>query len=222
MLARELPALHGVLSALRIEPSSYFLPWAHSLFVGAFSLDVASRLWDCYLRDGEVLLWRAALELLRARAARVAAEVGAGAERALACLLAPASNAELSEKLLFGAVQEHEDEVMLWLPLLGQKLPLPDACWDLQQNSYEWERAHAGASGGGGADGIAESMSMASFEEESARAAAAAEKPRSSHSLGSSLRLGGLFSTFGLGKPSRKTDPEVPPSPRKPPGASRS
>lgn len=39
----------------------YLLDWVYSVFAKAMPLDVACRVWDVYLRDGEEFLFRTAL-----------------------------------------------------------------------------------------------------------------------------------------------------------------
>ena len=39
--------------------------WFGTLFMTTVALDTAARVWDCYLRDGEMFVWRTALEILR-------------------------------------------------------------------------------------------------------------------------------------------------------------
>jgi len=141
VLEQELPVLHALFESLRIEPLDYFLPWLQALFVPVLTIDTAARLWDCYMRDGEVFLWRAAIELLRKRTNELLTEGTAGREHVLLLLRQPIDPMLIADKALFKSLQEKEDAVIQWLPLLQQKLPLPEHCWDLYANSYDSEGA---------------------------------------------------------------------------------
>ena len=59
-------------------------------------------MWDCYLRDGEVFAWRAAVELLRLLAPKLdALPADTPRAAALRLLLRPAAAAGVGEKALF-------------------------------------------------------------------------------------------------------------------------
>jgi alpha-tubulin suppressor-like RCC1 family protein len=64
LFAKILREVHAHFAALSVSPESYLLDWFMTLFSRALPFDAASRLWDCYLIEGEVFLFRAALALL--------------------------------------------------------------------------------------------------------------------------------------------------------------
>lgn len=64
LFAKTLREVHAHFAALSVSPESYLLDWFMTLFSRALPFDAASRLWDCYLIEGEVFLFRAALALL--------------------------------------------------------------------------------------------------------------------------------------------------------------
>lgn len=98
VLEQELPVLHALFESLRIEPLDYFLPWLQALFVPVLTIDTAARLWDCYMRDGEVFLWRAAIELLRKRTNELLTEGTAGREHVLLLLRQPIDPMLIADK----------------------------------------------------------------------------------------------------------------------------
>jgi hypothetical protein len=55
-VARELPQLHAHLSHLNVELASVLPSWLGTLFMTSLALDTAARVWDCYLRDGALLV----------------------------------------------------------------------------------------------------------------------------------------------------------------------
>lgn len=59
-----LPRLHRHFAASALTPDLYLLDWLYTVFAKAMPLDVASRVWDVFLRDGEQFLFRAALGML--------------------------------------------------------------------------------------------------------------------------------------------------------------
>ena len=65
MISRELPQTAEKLNALEVPYSAWLPNWHLSLFTSTLQLDTAARVWDCYLRDGEPLLWRVTLSLLK-------------------------------------------------------------------------------------------------------------------------------------------------------------
>jgi hypothetical protein len=60
-----LPLLQRHFEAHGVSRDLYLVDWRLSLFCRALQLDVAVRVWDCYLREGEVYFVRASLGLLR-------------------------------------------------------------------------------------------------------------------------------------------------------------
>lgn len=57
-LRRELPELMAHLTQLGVELEDFLPAWLSSLFLSTLALDTAARVWDCYLRDGEPLVWQ--------------------------------------------------------------------------------------------------------------------------------------------------------------------
>jgi len=51
---------------MRISPEHYLLDWFLTAFSRALPLDTASRIWDCFMLEGEVFLYRTALGILAA------------------------------------------------------------------------------------------------------------------------------------------------------------
>ena len=49
---------------LKIEPELYIFSWFQTVFVRVLPLRVASRVWDCFLVDGTIVLFRVALALI--------------------------------------------------------------------------------------------------------------------------------------------------------------
>jgi len=137
VLEQELPAVQQCLLSLGIAPDDYFELWLQALFVHILPLETCSRLWDCYLRDGEVLVWRAALELLRLRSNALISECAGDSRAAMRLLNSPIDAVEIPEARLFKSLYAHEGGVSGWLPLLHQRPPLPERCFDLHANSYD-------------------------------------------------------------------------------------
>lgn len=78
-----------------------------TLFMSTLPLDTAARVWDCYLRDGEPLLWRVAFALLQLLAPRLLREC----QTTTACLdlLTQARSTDaVHEKALFQLLQAEE------------------------------------------------------------------------------------------------------------------
>lgn len=61
---KQLPELYKKFSELQISPELYLLDWFMTLFSKSFPLSVASRIWDCYIFEGEVILYRASVGIL--------------------------------------------------------------------------------------------------------------------------------------------------------------
>mmetsp|Transcript_27079 Transcript_27079/g.72681 ORF Transcript_27079/g.72681 Transcript_27079/m.72681 type:complete len:197 (-) Transcript_27079:405-995(-) len=117
-----------------------FLPeWLSSLLMSTLPLDVSGRVWDCYLRDGELFLWRAILELLRLLAplALKADE----REACLECLRHARHVPACTEKGLFHSIGSNEAAMLESLADFSQKLPMPSAergggtCFDMWRNA---------------------------------------------------------------------------------------
>lgn len=65
LLAEELPALHAHFVHYAIEADIYMINWVMSLYCHALPLDMVSRIWDIYVCDGDVAIFRAALGILK-------------------------------------------------------------------------------------------------------------------------------------------------------------
>ena len=147
MIARELPQLHTHLASLQVSTAAWLPQWHASLFTSTLPLDTAARVWDCYLRDGEPLLWRVSLAILRLLAARILATCPSAAA-CLEMLHAARASDLISERAVFQSLlAEGEKEgdgdggmSSVWADL-SQRLPVPSAeeggnvCYDLWCNS---------------------------------------------------------------------------------------
>ncbi|KFM71398.1 TBC1 domain family member 14, partial [Stegodyphus mimosarum] len=60
-----LPRLSDVFSKQNLSPDLYLVDWLYTLYSKSLPLDVACRVWDVYLRDGEEFLVKTALGILR-------------------------------------------------------------------------------------------------------------------------------------------------------------
>lgn len=67
-----LPLLYAHLREAGVTSEMYLIDWILALFAKALPLEVAARLWDCYLLEGEVFIIRAALGILRFYATNLA------------------------------------------------------------------------------------------------------------------------------------------------------
>lgn len=59
-----LPRLHAHFSSANLTADLYLLDWLYTVFAKAMPLDVACRVWDVFLRDGEEFLFKTALGVL--------------------------------------------------------------------------------------------------------------------------------------------------------------
>ncbi|XP_067007796.2 TBC1 domain family member 14 [Anabrus simplex] len=59
-----LPRLYAHFSESMLSPDLYLLDWLYTVFAKAMPLDVACRVWDVFLRDGEEFLFKTALGVL--------------------------------------------------------------------------------------------------------------------------------------------------------------
>ncbi|CAH0394159.1 unnamed protein product [Bemisia tabaci] len=64
LLSENLPKLHEHFINIGLSADFYLLDWVYTVFSKAMSLDLASRIWDVFLRDGEEFLFRTALGIL--------------------------------------------------------------------------------------------------------------------------------------------------------------
>ncbi|ELU01805.1 hypothetical protein CAPTEDRAFT_224494 [Capitella teleta] len=60
-----LPKLFAHFKRLSITPDLYLIDWMFTLYAKSLPLDVASRVWDVFCRDGEEFLFRTALGILK-------------------------------------------------------------------------------------------------------------------------------------------------------------
>lgn len=65
LFERHLPQLFAHFKALCITPEQYLLDWFMTCFSRAFSLQIASRIFDCLIIEGEIVLYRTALAILK-------------------------------------------------------------------------------------------------------------------------------------------------------------
>lgn len=65
LLLEEMPALHAHFRAQRVEADIYMINWVMSLYCRAVPLDLVSRIWDIYVVDGDVAIFRSALGILK-------------------------------------------------------------------------------------------------------------------------------------------------------------
>lgn len=49
---------------MEVKPSMYLMNWLQTLFLQILPLEIASRVWDCYLLDGTIYLFRVALGII--------------------------------------------------------------------------------------------------------------------------------------------------------------
>lgn len=61
LLKHNLPQLFNHFSSTALTPDLYLLDWIYTVFSKAMCLDMACRVWDVFLRDGDQFLFRAAL-----------------------------------------------------------------------------------------------------------------------------------------------------------------
>jgi TBC1 domain family member 14 len=64
MLSNAMPELFHHLKALHLGPDIYLLDWLMTIFCKSLPLDVASRIWDCFLVEGEIFIVVAAIGVL--------------------------------------------------------------------------------------------------------------------------------------------------------------
>ncbi|KAI0567435.1 Rab-GTPase-TBC [Gracilaria domingensis] len=65
LLNEEMPALYSHFKNHGINSDLYMINWIMSLYCRALPLDLVTRIWDIYVLDGDVAIFRAALGLLR-------------------------------------------------------------------------------------------------------------------------------------------------------------
>eukprot|EP01029_Cantina_marsupialis_P023951 TRINITY_DN604226_c0_g1_i1.p1 TRINITY_DN604226_c0_g1~~TRINITY_DN604226_c0_g1_i1.p1 ORF type:complete len:494 (-),score=127.66 TRINITY_DN604226_c0_g1_i1:437-1918(-) len=57
--------LHNHFEEIGITPEMYFFVWYMTVFMRAFPLEVVARLWDCFLVEGEVFLFKTAIGIIK-------------------------------------------------------------------------------------------------------------------------------------------------------------
>lgn len=65
LLSEEIPSLHCHFKEQGIESDLYMINWVMSLYCRALPLDLVTRIWDIYVLDGDIAIFRAALGILR-------------------------------------------------------------------------------------------------------------------------------------------------------------
>nr|XP_034190106.1 TBC1 domain family member 14-like [Osmia lignaria] len=63
-LAHKLPKIFSHFTVAGLSPDLYLLDWLYTVYAKAMPLDVACRIWDVFLRDGDEFLFRTALGVL--------------------------------------------------------------------------------------------------------------------------------------------------------------
>ncbi|XP_071858362.1 TBC1 domain family member 14 [Bombus fervidus] len=63
-LAHKLPKIFSHFTVAGLSPDLYLLDWLYTIYAKAMPLDVACRVWDVFLRDGDEFLFRTALGVL--------------------------------------------------------------------------------------------------------------------------------------------------------------
>lgn len=61
IFSKNLPRLHSHFEDASLTPDLYLLDWIYTIFAKAMQLDVACRVWDLFLRDGDEFIFRTAL-----------------------------------------------------------------------------------------------------------------------------------------------------------------
>lgn len=65
IFCHNLPKLHTHFQRSGLTPDLYLLDWIYTIFAKAMPLDVACRVWDIFLRDGDEFIFRTALGKLQ-------------------------------------------------------------------------------------------------------------------------------------------------------------
>lgn len=64
LLKENLPKLCEHLKLCNLTPDLYLLDWVYTVFAKAMNIDLASRVWDVFLRDGDEFIFRTAIGIL--------------------------------------------------------------------------------------------------------------------------------------------------------------
>lgn len=65
LMREEMPTLHAHFQKQSVNADLYMINWVMSLYCGALPLDLVTRIWDIYMLDGDVAIFRAALGILK-------------------------------------------------------------------------------------------------------------------------------------------------------------
>jgi hypothetical protein len=61
MMEANLPDLCDHFEKERIQPQSYLFKWLLTLYTNIINLDAASRVWDLFFLDGDIVLYKTAI-----------------------------------------------------------------------------------------------------------------------------------------------------------------
>jgi hypothetical protein len=64
MLADRLPRIAAHLASIGVQPDKYLYPWLQNMYLQVLPLEIASRVWDCFLLDGTSFLLRTAIAII--------------------------------------------------------------------------------------------------------------------------------------------------------------
>ena len=64
LLNHHLPKLSAHFSQMSIEPNCFALDWFFTIYSKSLPLDVVSRIWDLFFRDGDAFIFRTAIAIL--------------------------------------------------------------------------------------------------------------------------------------------------------------
>ncbi|XP_074103810.1 TBC1 domain family member 12 [Cotesia typhae] len=64
LLSRNLSCLHKHFLEINLTPDFYLLDWLFTIYAKALPLDVTSRIWDVFVRDGDEFLFKTAIGIL--------------------------------------------------------------------------------------------------------------------------------------------------------------
>jgi len=65
ILEANAPKICNQLERERVLPQSYLFKWLLTLFTNVINLDAASRIWDLFYLDGDIILYKAAVAILK-------------------------------------------------------------------------------------------------------------------------------------------------------------
>jgi hypothetical protein len=65
LFAEELPGLYSYFHSLELKTEMYIIDWILTVFSRSLPIDVAARVWDFYLYEGELFIFKVALGILR-------------------------------------------------------------------------------------------------------------------------------------------------------------